>query len=744
MKPDNYCLVTQRIGAILEDSPEDSDRIPDYTDVNGDVLFTPAMARGDAFHIERDGEIVTVPVYSVRAKIVDGILQHEGEVGIPLFAGGEGVNPSSLVYRVAYSRLKANGESVELNPFSFKAIPGGTVDLTTITPVAGTPSPGVTKGDKGDTGEQGPQGVQGPQGPQGEPGEVSLDQLNAKVPITILTGTGTPEGKVAAPVGSVYTDTAATNGAIRWIKASGTGNTGWRVEYDDEAWRSIPNDIDWDTLTEPGRYKKRSGSVGGTNIPPTSTLNAPGELYVAKPNSGLDFVAQIYMAYAVGSTNVVSNGIWWRSSNTSGRFSPWERLDTKSEIDALAVRIKSLEDAPDPETPVVAESTGDAYSQHEMRKTMFMYEMGGPISTGGKAAISFRFDHGMKNFSEKVLPITRAANLKVAQAVNPRNWARPENDGYTAADLNQWVADGDVEVWNHSASHIEAGDPATQYDEIVNGLAELEAQVPAQGTVWGFMPPGTGNTYIDFSGGRTIEEWDNYPAMLLLKHHAVVTGYMPNTAMRVLDGIPRDGLGHYTLDKQTPEYAKGRIDQAIASKRGINFMVHPSLLDTEGCLTTAQFQEIVDYVVAKRDAGELVTLSPYEMCVADVGESTSQDDGDTGWRNIRSLISPEPASGSIDIRRHGSDVYVALDALEISGDGTHVQYVKLLPAGFRPDRTLYLPLSPVVSNDAAGAVRVLSNGTVTIYGTSGKSRATGTIRFLTSESWPSALPGAPV
>lgn len=195
MRPDNYCLVTQRIGAILEDSPDDNDRTPDYTDVSGDVLFTPSMSRGDAFHIERDGEIVTVPVYSVRAKIVDGVLQHEGEVGIPLFAGGEGVNPSSLVYRVAYSRLKANGESVELNSFSFKAIPGGSVDLTTVAPVAGTPSPGIVRGAKGDRGEPGPQGERGPQGvvgppgPQGEPGEVTLAQLNQAIRVDTSVGT---------------------------------------------------------------------------------------------------------------------------------------------------------------------------------------------------------------------------------------------------------------------------------------------------------------------------------------------------------------------------------------------------------------------------------------------------------------------------------------------------------------------------------------------------------------------------
>ena len=60
------------------------------------------------------------------------------------------------------------------------------------------------------------------------------------IPVNLgYRGTGSPEGKVSAPVGSVYTDTAATNGAIRWIKASGTGNSGWRVEYGDTGWRDI-------------------------------------------------------------------------------------------------------------------------------------------------------------------------------------------------------------------------------------------------------------------------------------------------------------------------------------------------------------------------------------------------------------------------------------------------------------------------------------------------------------------------
>lgn len=54
-----------------------------------------------------------------------------------------------------------------------------------------------------------------------------------------LTGTGSPEGVVAAPVGTEYLDTAGTRGAWRWLKTTGTGNTGWVVTYGDTGWRNI-------------------------------------------------------------------------------------------------------------------------------------------------------------------------------------------------------------------------------------------------------------------------------------------------------------------------------------------------------------------------------------------------------------------------------------------------------------------------------------------------------------------------
>lgn len=54
-----------------------------------------------------------------------------------------------------------------------------------------------------------------------------------------IHGTGMPNGKVTAPVGTTYVDTAATNGALKWIKRTGTDSRGWEVLTGDTGWRTL-------------------------------------------------------------------------------------------------------------------------------------------------------------------------------------------------------------------------------------------------------------------------------------------------------------------------------------------------------------------------------------------------------------------------------------------------------------------------------------------------------------------------
>ena len=151
------------------------------------------------------------------------------------------------------------------------------------------------KGNKGDTGAAGPAGATGAMGATGATGATGAAGRNATISVTNSTqpcstgltitgngtsnlglqftgknfpaggkinqvlgkktdddcdvewkdtyeirGTGMPEGNVKASVGTYYTDTAATNGAIRWIKTRGSDKTGWKVVYGDTGWRSVP------------------------------------------------------------------------------------------------------------------------------------------------------------------------------------------------------------------------------------------------------------------------------------------------------------------------------------------------------------------------------------------------------------------------------------------------------------------------------------------------------------------------
>ena len=130
------------------------------------------------------------------------------------------------------------------------------------------------QGQKGDTGERGPQGIQGTPGPKGENGRDGRDGVGIPQKLSIagnvvtlsdgggsitlpttaapqpsgtpgqvneyeIHGTGMPNGKVTAPVGTTYVDKAVTSGALKWIKRRGDDNQGWEVLTGDTGWRTL-------------------------------------------------------------------------------------------------------------------------------------------------------------------------------------------------------------------------------------------------------------------------------------------------------------------------------------------------------------------------------------------------------------------------------------------------------------------------------------------------------------------------
>ena len=83
-----------------------------------------------------------------------------------------------------------------------------------------------------------------------------------------LSGTGTPEGVVTAAPGSTWLQTDATTdvkGWLRWIKATGTGNTGWVAGPEaDTGWRIVTLLNGWKNYsgsTDAGRIRRVGATV---------------------------------------------------------------------------------------------------------------------------------------------------------------------------------------------------------------------------------------------------------------------------------------------------------------------------------------------------------------------------------------------------------------------------------------------------------------------------------------------------
>ena len=143
----------------------------------------------------------------------------------------------------------------------------------------GIQGPPGERGPQGDIGPKGADGLQGPTGPQGPigltgpKGENGRDGVGIPQKLTLsgntlilsdgggsvnlptnatptpsgtgrsneyeIHGTGMPNGKITAPVGTTYVDTAVTNGALKWIKRKGDNNQGWEVLTGDTGWKRL-------------------------------------------------------------------------------------------------------------------------------------------------------------------------------------------------------------------------------------------------------------------------------------------------------------------------------------------------------------------------------------------------------------------------------------------------------------------------------------------------------------------------
>ena len=156
-----YCNVKLTLKAPENQVPE--------VNFNGKVTFNPDIGRGETWHDNG----VLVPSVRVDAAIVNNVLQGaDGKSLVKLMAGGAGVNPEQVYWRIAFDDIYLGEQRVHIDPFVFEAVPGTTMDLEKVTPVAGYTPPGIIKGEKGEIGATGAKGATGSRGLKGDTGDV--------------------------------------------------------------------------------------------------------------------------------------------------------------------------------------------------------------------------------------------------------------------------------------------------------------------------------------------------------------------------------------------------------------------------------------------------------------------------------------------------------------------------------------------------------------------------------------------
>lgn len=143
-------------------------------------------------------------------------------------------------------------------------------------------------------------------------------------------GTGSPEGVLTAVVGTEYIDTLATNGAVKWIKATGTGNTGWQVVYGDTGFRNIvsllhANAIPQSTET---RIRRRDNMVYFA-LGTTTTTWTNGDIIVTLPTGFRANTNGIYLNDGYGGSTCYMDGgggVHSYPGGAAGRRGNWSWL----------------------------------------------------------------------------------------------------------------------------------------------------------------------------------------------------------------------------------------------------------------------------------------------------------------------------------------------------------------------------------------------------------------------------------
>ena len=242
---------------------------------------------------------------------------------------------------------------------------------------------------------------------------------------------------------------------------------------------------------------------------------------------------------------------------------------------------------------------------------------GAVIGVGDKGVVALRFDDWQAAFKANVFGLLTDRGLPAGYAMITRFDQQPAwTQGVTKADVAQWNHNG-IEIHSHGTNHL---DPSPQGDAgLIDQIVQSKAEIAAWGVkCQGWMQPGATKLGAELPYGQTgtFSDLTNRAGQLIRQTY-------PFSEMEI-DGVHRNlphgafhGLDHVTVsDGMSLEDAKSDVDDAVHHKSGLELMCHSGNLGVSG-MSLRDFTALLDYIVAKREAGLIEVLTPSGLMFAD-------------------------------------------------------------------------------------------------------------------------------
>lgn len=378
--------------------------------------------------------------------------------------------------------------------------------------------------------------------------------------------------------------------------------------------------------------------VGGKQGPGAAVYVSSGDALNRPIEDANGFILEVFShgsnARIQRYTSFIANSqsVWTRRGNIASNPPVWFEW---SRVDSGGIDLGNA-----------GESSGPG--RREVLQQKLRARKGGTIGTDGKAVVSLRFDDAAGDFATKILPLLEARQLpfsRITTTDRVGNEAGGENDSWS--NIQSYCIRAGGEVWNHGKTHGNADNPAAVDAEITGALETLRQRLPKLVIDCWSPPGGQTSGWTGYMPVETIEQLTaTYAGQQIMAHHAIGSGYFMDTWFPPLDGVLRDGEIYNSCDARDDTYTKGLVDKAVNMTAGVVLMWHSNNIGSGSNMTIAQFTAVLDYLVAKRDAGDIEVLTVSGMAVADSATDYRADPltthGGSNWSTTIPYVTMRP------------------------------------------------------------------------------------------------------